>query len=258
MFFTLLSSLFLNAAIINYDPIWDNHNKNPVISSIIHKKWIEIIKWADRSTDYPEWAKPDLDYKHQDLSYWVQEVLPYKEDRLKNAYIVYPKMWVILPVEQISSKDKALIRAKQSFDHYKYLINGSLHYLWNSPSKGKGNMVIAAHSAYYAKDNGRYKTAFQAVVLSDVWDKIWYFEKTTDWSYIRYDYVIEESKQIKTSDTSILFPTKDERQLTTYTCYPFGSIANRWYNKSSLVGKTSWFSSEIAKEKILVYIPITP
>lgn len=248
MFFTLLTSLFLNTAIINYDPVLDNNDKNPIIANIIHKKWIEIIKWADRSTDYPKWAKPDLNYKHEDLSYWVQEVLPYKEDRERNAYIVYPKMWVILPVEEISGKDKSLIRAKQWFDHYKYLVNWSLHYLWNSPSKWKGNMVIAAHSAYYAKDDGRYKTAFQAVVLSDIWDRIWYFEKDIDWTYVRYDYAIEESKQVRTNDTSILFPTIDWRQLTTYTCYPFGSVANRRYNKSNLVGKSRWFSAEKSKE----------
>jgi hypothetical protein len=38
-------------------------------------------------------------------------------------------------------------------------------------------MVIAGHSSFFSNDPGKYKTAFQAVALSDIGDNIWYFEK---------------------------------------------------------------------------------
>ncbi len=214
------------------------------IKDIIQEKSIEIIEGDDRQIEYPVWAKPDLEYQHIELSYWVQEVLPYKSDKNNSAYLVYPKMGIVLPVRGLTNQDKQSIINRQGFDHFKYLQEGILHYVGYSPSQGVGNMVIAWHSAYFSDDLGRYKTAFQAVIFTNKGDIVWYFEKQSDGSYTRYEYEVTDSKKVQTTDTSILFPTKDIKQLTTYTCYPIGSSLERRYNKADLISEKKWFSLE--------------
>jgi hypothetical protein len=43
----------------------------------------------------------------------MNDVLPFSEDRDKDAYIVYPKLGVIVPVLTINEDDKKLIREKK-------------------------------------------------------------------------------------------------------------------------------------------------
>lgn len=220
------------------------------INQIISYKNIEIIRGENRDVEFPDRARPDTSYSHQDADYRIHEVLPFAEDRSQNAYIVYPKLWVILPVLTLDEDDKKLVRNKKSFDHYKYLEGWTLHYIWESPSKWDGNMVIAWHSSFFTHDLGRYKTAFQVVALSDIGDSIWYFEKNGEWYYDRYDYIINDVDQVSSKDTSILHPTGTGKELTTYTCYPFGSTANRKYNKANFIGKREWG----AKSQVFAYV----
>lgn len=245
MLVPIIASLFMNISISSYTAWIDivesqNNQLRQYISQIIENKQIEVIRWANRTVDYPERAKPDIDYKNQNIEYRMNEVLPYDEDRNKDAYIVYPKLGVIVPVLTINEEDKKLVREKKWFDHYKYLEWWSLHYVWNSPSQWDGNMVIAGHSSFFANDPGKYKTAFQAVALSDIGDNIRYYEKDSEWNYDRYDYIIDTIDQVSTKDTSILYPKNMWKELTTYTCYPFWSTANRKFNKASFVGKREW------------------
>lgn len=219
--------------------ILENNKSNEMLSSyiqnVVNKKNIEVLPSKQRDTDFPIRAKPDPKLIHTDLSYWVNEVLPYEEDKNLSAYIIYPKYGTIVPVRQLNKEDKQKILNKKWFNHYKYLQEWSLHYVWYSPSQWLGNMVIAWHSAYQNKDKGRYKTAFQSVIFSNQDDIIWYFEKTSDWTYTRFEYKITDSNKISSKDTKILFPTKQIKQLTTYTCYPIGSTENRRYNKADLI-----------------------
>ncbi|MFA7285189.1 MAG: sortase [Candidatus Absconditabacterales bacterium] len=218
---------------------------NDYIQSIMDQKQIEVIQGDSWETQYPTWAKPDPSYEKTDLAYRVHEVLPYKSDRNSKAYIVYPKVGIVAPVKVISEADKQSILARKGFNHFPYLELGVLHYVGYSPVQGVGNMVIAGHSAYFNNDPGRYKTAFQAVILSDRGDRIWYFEQQEDGSYTRYEYQITDSQETQTSDVSILFPTKDIKQLTTYTCYPIGTSKDRWYNKADLIGELGGFSAAL-------------
>jgi hypothetical protein len=177
----------------------------------------------------------DATKEHTDLSYWVYNVLPYEADRNANAYLVYPQLWIVVPVLTPNASDKALIYAGKSFSHYSYLENGALHYFGQSPSQGKGNMSIAAHSSYYKNDIGRYKTIFQVLPISRPWDTVWYFEKNSAWSYDLYEYEITESYETDEKDVSILSYNNDgNTYLTTYGCYPIGSNEKRRVNKSIL------------------------
>lgn len=221
-------------------PIYEDITHWNYIANIIKEKHIEILPWAQRDTAFPQRAKPDIDYQHTDIDYRIHHVLPYPEDKNASAYIVYPKLGVIIPVLIITDNDQVLLRSKQWFDHYKYLRWGSLHYLGNSPSQWNGNMVIAAHSSYYHKDSGRYKTAFQVVALSSVGDHIRYFEKNRQGSFDRYDYSIDVIGQVSSKDNSIIRSHgKNSKELTTYTCYPFGSTANRMFNRAHFIWKNN-------------------
>lgn len=224
-----------------------NAANNQYIQWLLDAKNIEVKTSEKRETDYPSWAQPDLDLQHTDLSYRVQDILPYEQDKDADAYIVYPSQGIIYPVLSLFQEDKDLIMDKKKFDHYKYLQNGWLQYIWERPSMKSDNMVIAIHSAYFKKDLWRYKTAGQATILANWGDKIRYFEKENDGTYTRYEYNIIESKETNSKDTSILFPESGKTQLTIYTCSPIGSTRSRYYNKADLISKVEWFTNISSK-----------
>lgn len=85
-----------------------------------------------------------------------------------------------MPVLTPNQSDADLIRAGKAFNHYPYLEKGALHYFGTSPSRGAGNLSIAAHSSYLKQDPGRYKTVFQALPITNIGDTIWYFEKNAE------------------------------------------------------------------------------
>lgn len=212
------------------------------ISAVTQKQWIQITVNPLYETEYPTWANPDPDYLNQDLGYRVHNVLPFEQDRNKSAYLVYPKQWIIIPVSTLKQSDRDQIAAGNGFDHFPYLQESALHYVWASPSDRASNMVLAAHSSFEKTDAWKYKTAFQSVIYANVWDKVWYFEKNGE-SFDRYEYVIWESKEVQTTDTSIIKEVAWKTVLTTYTCYPIGTSDSRWFNRAELLWVTKWFTA---------------
>jgi sortase (surface protein transpeptidase) len=126
---------------------------------------------------YPAWAAPNAAQDITDLSYWVNEVLPFEQDKDAAMYLVYPKAGVVLPITQPSYEDQRLIASGKMFDHYPYLEQAGLFYYGESPDYGKSNMVIAAHSSFDKQQPGRYKTVFQALPISRAGDKIFLYIK---------------------------------------------------------------------------------
>lgn len=208
---------------------------NDTVDYLFSLNNIEVIPSDNVSYEYPTWAKMNPEMTQTSLAYWVKKVLPYAQDRNKNAYLVYPKAGIVVPVLEPSAGDAALINQWKAFNHYPYLQNGSLHYFGTSPSAGNGNMSIAAHSSYLKKDVGRYKTVFQALPITNKWDTVWYFEKNSRGAYDRYTYEITDSYETDKYNVSILAYNNDGKSyLTTYWCYPIGSNEGRWVNRGIL------------------------
>lgn len=225
------------AFIIIYLFIGNNitHASDNYISELFSNNNIKVVKSDDVDFEYPKRANTSNISKDVWLKYRIDNVVPYAEDKHSNAYLVYPNVWIIVPVLQTSSEDNDLINKWQNFDHLKYLEKWSLWYYGEAPSVAKWNMVIAAHSSYYKSDPGRYKTVFQALPISQKWDIIQYFEKNNEWNYDLYEYEIIASFETPKSNTSILLYNNDDKYyLTTYWCYPLWTEENRWVNQSVL------------------------
>jgi len=218
-------------------------------SDYIKSYWIDIVTSPSIDTDYPWRAKPNPWESQKDLFYRVNEVLPYEEDRDHSAYIVYPTHGIIVSVVRPNDEDTSLINGWSKFDHFTYFQKGALHYYGDSPSKWPWNMVIAAHSSYYKKDAGRYKTAFQALIVTKPGEHIRYYEKNDQWAYDLYEYEVQLSKETSKYDVSILKQDTDEQTITTYGCYPIGTTDGRWYNKAKLVNTILSHSTLSAKAK---------
>lgn len=240
----LFSAMYINVSAANID-------------TITNKPWIEKISNPSYETSYPEWAKPDAEYANTDLWYWVYDVLPYAQDRNKSAYLIYPKQGIIIPVTTLNQEDRNSIAWWNWFDHFPYLQKSALHYVGKSPSQGMSNMVVAAHSSFDSSDAGRYKTAFQSVIYTNVWDKIWYFEKNGE-TYDRYEYTVKESTQTSTTNTSIIKEVEWKTLLTAYTCYPIGTSDARWYNRAELTNTERWFTLQqpLKPEPIIETLPV--
>lgn len=208
---------------------------NDTVDYLFSLNNIEVIPSDNVSYEYPTWAKMNPEMDKTSLAYWVKKVLPYAQDRNKNAYLVYPKAGIVVPVLNPSQTDAELIKQWKAFNHYPYLENGALHYFGIWPAAGVGNMSIAAHSSYVKQDAGRYKTVFQALVITNPWDVVWYFQKNSKWTFDRYEYEVVQSYQTDKNNVSILAYDNDGKSyLTTYGCYPIWSNEKRWVNKAML------------------------
>lgn len=217
---------------------------NSTVDYLFSLNNIEVIPSDNVSYEYPTWAKMDPEMQKTSLAYWVKKVLPYSQDRNKSAYLVYPKAGIVVPVLNPSQTDATLIKQWKAFNHYPYLENGALHYFGIWPSAWAGNMSIAAHSSYVKQDTGRYKTVFQALVITNPGDTVWYFEKNSKWTFDRYEYEVLQSYETDKNNVSILWYDGDGKSyLTTYWCYPIWSNAKRWVNKAVLKDITLEHSS---------------
>lgn len=104
---------------------------------------VEVLNNPGVEIEYPTRARPNPEQNITDLSYWVNDVLPYTEDRDEDRYIVYPKHGIVVPVVTPNATDQKLIDQGEMFNHYPYLEKGALHYFGYDPHQGVGNMVIA-------------------------------------------------------------------------------------------------------------------
>jgi hypothetical protein len=85
--------LLFSATLVSHsraDKIQDIDNEQ-VVNYLFSLNNIEVVDADNVEKQYPTWARMDHDMKNTSLSYWVNNVLPFKQDRNKNAYIVYPK-----------------------------------------------------------------------------------------------------------------------------------------------------------------------
>ncbi len=164
-----------------------------------------------------------------DLSYWLQ-VLD-KRDLSGDKYIVLPAEWLVIPVNSVGESDKnyhGFINWRE-VDVSPYLETWVLEIPWTSANWfwEVWNKVIVGHSSYWLDKPGRYKTDFQSIIATDIWDEVWVYEKNKDWVFKRYVYKIKKSYNTSFSDISVLKPS-EKKLLTLFTCTPIWWIKGRW------------------------------
>jgi len=206
---------------------------------------VQIYPSSALNTDPPNWATPST---NENLDFWKNKVLPYQEDRNAEQYIVIPSIWVVAPINSLSSdsdqyrdivQDGTQIKdfSRQNGENYLLPLNTwvmqypSTLPVWERDSNGNefiGNSVIFGHSSYWKSNAWRYKTIFWLLPTLDVWEELWVYNKV-DGEYVLYKYSITQSYETTPSDVGILSQdVYDTQGLTVFTCTPIGWISWRW------------------------------
>ncbi len=97
----------------------------------------------------PTWLQPTtLANASEDASYWINQVLPYEEDRYNDLYMVVPQLGIVVPIIDIpqGTADYTTMKNGGQIDINKYLVGGAIEYV-SSVAPGKwGKRIDFAHS----------------------------------------------------------------------------------------------------------------
>jgi len=144
-----------------------------------------------------------------DIKNWFSET-PYpqiKNEEVNNYYLSIPKLKIF------NAEVKVGVELNKSLIHYPGL-----------PHPGKiGNAVIFGHSVLPAFFNPKnYMTIFSTLPTIKKGEQI-----LIDYDGIRYNYLIEELKEVSPNDPSILAQIYDDSYISLVTCVPPGTLLRR-------------------------------
>jgi sortase (surface protein transpeptidase) len=200
----------------------------------IIQKWIKTIVQAKVDTTPPKRFKPS---NTKDLNYWLN-VLPFKEDREKESYIVLPSVGIIAPIIYIpeDSNDYKAAKRGESVDMNRYFLGGVSLYPTSALPWNVGNAIIWWHSNYRYKDKSNYRTIFTKMPELNVGQEVWFYRKI-DWKWNFFRFTIKKSYEVSDLSTDIMKPTKWKTETTLYTCTPIGTAKKRWIVKAELLSQ---------------------
>lgn len=104
----------------------------------------------------------------------------------------------------------------------KGLQNGVVHYPGTAEPGQPGNFFITGHSSYFPWAPGNFKSVFARLHELNVGDEYWVY-----YGGDRYRYVIQEKKEIRPSDVTVLDQPVNKRIGTLMTCTPVGTTLRR-------------------------------
>ncbi len=193
-----------------------------------------VVTSARVDTSIPEWFKPSTT---KDINYRLQ-VLPFKEYRNENQYIVIPSMWMVAPIVEIdkSSNDYQNAIKGKTFEYDKYLEDGPTIYPGTASIGETGNSFLFGHSNNWHYEPGSFKTIFRLTYNLEIGDKIWVYKKVNG-EWIFYEYTITISQKIAANDTWALLPEKGKKTITLSWCRPIGTARERWMNRWELTSE---------------------
>lgn len=208
------------------------------------KQW-KVYTSKSVDTSIPGWFAPK---DTKDLNYWLN-VLPHKQDRNHDQYLVIPAMGLVSPINQLDKSNPDYTKAIKggNFDYNKYLESGPTIYPGTASIWQTGNTFIFAHSNFWYAKPGRYKTIFRLTYNIEKWDLL-YFYKKINWKRYLYEYTVNKSFLVKETDIYVMNQVKNKSMVTLSACYPIGTAKQRWINQADL--KTSWLLDQ-------KYIPTT-
>jgi len=116
--------------------------------------------------------------------------------------------------------------------YYPALAKGVAQFKGSSNPDVAGNLFVFGHSSYLAKAVGDYKEVLKELNLLKEGDELVVHYKKTP-----YRYKVTKSYETNDKDWSILSPSKDiqEKTVTIMTCWPPGTIQNRWVVKATQI-----------------------
>lgn len=137
--------------------------------------------------------------------------------------LIIPKLNLNIPI--VIPPYGALLREdweQVELDIQEALEDGVVHYPGTARPGQAGNFFVTGHSSYYPWALGRFKTVFARLPQLDVGDEYWVY-----YGGDRHRYIVEEKKEVRPSDISVLDQPTDERIATLMTCTPVGTTLRR-------------------------------
>lgn len=206
-----------------YKKVWVRTNKL-VETTLPNEKKNFSLAWTDNS----------------DLSHWASQLD--KSDHSKDAYIVLPKQWLIMPMWILSTEHSIF----KEFQKWKDKKLNELMTRWavvvplswyNLNFWANWNKIIGWHSSYFKNSKlWKYKTHFQKIIWLEEWEEIWVY-KNIPWTkeYQRYVYKVKSSYNLKSNNFEIKEDWKD--RITLFTCTPIGWTSWRWIVEAEYVSQ---------------------
>lgn len=196
------------------------------------REWkVHYSKWVD--VEIPKWFAPS---DNKDINHWLK-VLPFEEYRYHDQYYVIPKMGLVAPLITVDkgSNDYKLAIKWKTWDYNKYLWWGAIIFPGTSEIGKVGNTFTFAHSSRYTNKAWKFKTLGRLYHNIEIGDKVRVYKKIGG-KRIFFEYDVTLSKQIKPSETRILWPEKDKNKITfsSATCYEYWTAKNRRAFRSEL------------------------
>jgi LPXTG-site transpeptidase (sortase) family protein len=149
--------------------------------------------------------------------------------------IVIPKLDLNVPI--VIPSTEALMAedwAKLEQDIQEALEDGVVHYPGTAKPGQAGNFFLTGHSSYFPWAEGDYKSVFARLHALDVGDEYWVF-----YGGDRHRYVIQEKKEVKPSDVTVLDQPLNKRISTIMTCTPVGTTLRRLIIRAQEVNLTT-------------------
>ena len=207
--------------------------------------WIDLyLEDPDLVFTPPEWFVPyDLASAPTQASYWINEVLPYEQDRNADTYLVIPQLWLVAPIVTVPewSYDYTTMKSWREIAINKYLQQWVMQYVWSIQPWYRWKHINFAHSNYFASDPGRYKSIFANIIALDPGDEIRYFVRSFGGEYERIRYTVTDSYHTWPSNVSVLQWDGEWADAMIFGCTYW--VDGRWIVEATLMWEPKWVSS---------------
>lgn len=137
--------------------------------------------------------------------------------------LIIPKLNLNIPI--VIPPSDALLQEdwkKLEEDIQQGLQSGVVHYPGTARPGQAGNFFVTGHSSFFPWAPGNFKSVFARLHELNVGDEYWVF-----YGGDRHRYVIQDEKEIKPSDVSVLDQPVNRRIGTLMTCTPVGTTLRR-------------------------------
>ncbi|MBI1934267.1 sortase [Candidatus Peregrinibacteria bacterium] len=158
-----------------------------------------------------------LGHGDTDLAQFLPPIGP-PENRL-----LIPSLGVNVPI--VIPPNDALL--KEDWDNLEKdiqtsLEKGTVHYPGTARPGQAGNFFVTGHSSYYPWSSGKYKSVFARLPSLNIGEEFWVY-----YGGDRHRYVVQEKKEVKSTDVGVLDQPLDRRIATLMTCVPVGTTLRR-------------------------------
>lgn len=104
----MIKKIFISAFILSFLTSFSLFAKT-MPADYVEQFGVNIVKNQGVDTAYPARAQPNPTEDKTDLSYRVNEVLPFESSKNADMYLVYPKHGIVTPVLTPNATDKKSI-----------------------------------------------------------------------------------------------------------------------------------------------------